>query len=272
MKMKKISYLILLLTLIIPSYSSAQGGALVLNPNRIVFEGRDRKAELLVNNPSDETQTYRVTFENMVMLDDGKYQNVKEKDKNGKYSEDYIRYSPRTFTVEPRASQTVRLMLRKSKNMEDGEYRSHMKVSVVPKAEAPKIQESDSVNINIQVHYGITIPVIVRKGDLSYKTELESFEIVDTEREGYKKLKARINRVGDRSVYGDISLIHYDSSGKSTVLKFLPGVSIFTPNTHRNFDLDFEVPEGVDLSEGKVEVKYVDRQTGQEVASKTQNL
>jgi len=269
MKYKLFFLLLLLVVIVLPEVSYSQN--LVLNPNRIVFEGKKRKDQLLVNNPSNEQQTYRITFENKQMLEDGKYSEVEDKDPNGKYSDKLVRFSPRTFTLAPKTSQTVRIQLRKPKGLEDGEYRSHMKVSVVPQAQAPKVQENDSVNIQIKVHYGITIPIIVRNGKLSYSTEIASSEVTKNE-ENDIVLKARINRTGGKSVYGDLSVTHYDNAGKSTVLKFLPGVSVFTPNTHRTFEIKLDLPEGVNISSGNIEVKYVDRQTEAVAAIKTIKL
>lgn len=267
--MKKLQKLILIFCVLFIS-TNAFSQALVLNPNRIVFEGKTRKDQLIVNNPSEEKQTYRVSFENMQMQDDGKYINLQEKEKNGKYADKLIRFSPRTFTLEPKSSQIVRLMLRKPKKLEKGEYRSHMKVSVVPKTEAPKVRNDESVNIQIQVHYGITIPVIVRNGKLDFKTKVEEFSVLDgiEDNEGKKMLQAKISRSGKRSVYGDLSLIHKSNSGEATVLKFLPGVSIFTPNEYRVFDVPFDIPEDVNLNSGKYELKYTDRESGNLVASK----
>ncbi len=258
---------LLLFVVLIPEVSQSQN--LVLNPNRIVFEGKTRKEQLLVNNPSDEEQTYRVTFVNKEMLEDGRYEDIKKEDEGkGKFSDKIIRFSPRTFTLAPRTSQTVRLQLRKKKDMEEGEYRSHMKVSVVPKTQAPEVREAESVNIQIQVHYGITIPVIVRNGELKYSAKVSEAKIITNE-DGSKSLKAKIERSGERSVYGDISITHYNESGTSTVLKFLPGVSVFSPNTHRIFDIKLEIPEEVDISKGKLEIKYIDRDSGNIAAEKS---
>lgn len=270
-RLSKIAFFLLSLVILLPEFAMAQN--LVLNPNRIVFEGKKRKDQLLVSNPSNEEQTYRITFENKDMLDDGRYQEIKkgEEAKDGMYSNKMIRFSPRTFTLAPKTSQTVRLQLRKKKNTKQGEYRSHMKVSVIPKAQAPKVKTNDSVNIKIQVHYGITIPVIVRQGELKYEAKVTSMELADNE-QGQKIIKARIDRGGDRSVYGDISVTHYDSAGVSTNLKFLPGVSVFTPNKFRNFELVLDLPDELDLSSGKIEMKYVDRENGAVVASKSINL
>lgn len=266
-----VSSLLLLFIILFPEISHSQN--LVLTPNRIVFEGKKRKDQVLVNNPSNEEQTYRVTFENKKMLDDGRYAKIEDGEKYGDnlYSKDIIRFSPRTFTLAPKTSQTVRLQLRKKKGMKEGEYRSHMKVAVVPKAQAPKVKTTDSVNIKIQVHYGITIPVIVRNGDLSYSAKISEASMVEKE-DGVKALKARIDRSGKSSVYGDISVTHFDKSGQSTVLKFLPGISVFTPNKFRIFDINLEVPEELDLTSGKIEIKYVDRATKKIAAQKTIDL
>jgi P pilus assembly chaperone PapD len=244
---------------------------IIITPNRVIFDGNKRKEEVIVNNPSNETQTYRIIMENKRMLDDGRYEDIKEgeEDKDGKYAKDLIRFSPRSFTIEPKTSQTIRLQLTKPENLPEGEYRSHMKVAVVPKTEAPKVQNKDSVNIKIQVFYGVTIPIIVRNGDnLSYQTEISEAKIEKNEK-NEQVLKVKVTRTGNRSVFGDLAVNHIGADGKTTVLKFLPGVSVFTPNAFRNFDLPLDIPKDLDIKKGSIEISYTDRESGKVSSSKT---
>lgn len=262
---------ILLGCLLTFSVNSVHAQNVIINPNRIIFDGKKRADQVLVNNPSNEQQTYRVTFENLEMLDDGRFKEIK-KGTEGKFADKMIRYSPRTFSLEPKSSQVVRLQLRKPAKLADGEYRSHMKVSVVPKAEAPTVQQKEGVNIKIQVHYGVTIPIIVRNGKLSFKTNVADFKLDKQLKKKKAVAKVKIDRTGDRSVYGDLSIIYIDKNKETTVLKFLPGVSIFTPNTFRTFEVQFDIPDDIDLSQGKVEVRYIDRETGLVSSSKSITL
>jgi P pilus assembly chaperone PapD len=259
--MTKYIYLALLL-IIVPNTSYSQ--AIVLNPNRIVFEGKDRKAQLTVNNPSDEEQTYRIQVLKKRMLENGKIVDLDEPLEDEKFANKLIRYSPRTFTVPPKSSQVVRVSLRKPKDLEEGEYRSHMRVGVVPKAKPPSINSDDKVSINIQVNYGITIPLIVRHGDLDYKVSIGDTSVSKDEKGGYV-LNTEFNREGSSSVYGDISILHKNSAGDTNVLKFLPGISVFYPTPKRTFSLPLTIPENVDISSGSILVKYVPRDKGKEL-------
>ena len=46
--------------------------------------------------------------------------------------ENYIRYSPRQVRLNPNEKQTIRLMMRRSNSMKEGEYRSHLMFSPIP--------------------------------------------------------------------------------------------------------------------------------------------
>ena len=99
--------------------------ALLVTPSRVVFEDRTRTAQVTLVNKGSETATYRISFIRQNMTEDGKFVPA-EKDESGLYSDTMVRYSPRQITLSPGQSQVVRLMLRKPKNLPDGEYRSHM--------------------------------------------------------------------------------------------------------------------------------------------------
>lgn len=248
----------IVLALLVCVAGEAYAQNLLLNPNRLVFEGRERKSTVLVNNPSDEPQTYRISLVKKRMLDDGRYEDVEEPLEGENYADKMIRFSPRSFTLPPKSSQTVRVQVRKKRNTEPGEYRSHMRVSVVPKTEEPSIPSEDRVRIAIQVHYGITIPIIVRHGDLSFDVAVDSIALSeDTENDAYV-VKTTLTRKGDRSVYGDISVVFEDRDGNSQLVKFMPGLSIFVPNDKRHFNIIIPKADidNLNLANGTLKVLY----------------
>lgn len=238
---------------------SAVAQSLTLSPNRIVLEGRENKGRVLVSNPSDEEKSYRLQLLNRRMLEDGTYQNVEkgQEIEGENYADEIIRVSPRSFTLGPRSSQTVRVFARMTKDLPDGEYRSHLRVQVLPDAGPPVINEDqDKVNIRIRVNYGITIPIIVRKGELTYDVKIDSIELQQHAETGQPVLVTRLSREGLRSSYGDISVTFKDSTGKEHLVKFLPGLSLFYPNPARVFTIPLDVPQDLTLKNGTITVTY----------------
>lgn len=249
-------FLAALAVLFTADYSYAQ--SLTLSPNRIIFEGRDNKDTVLVSNGSDSVRSYRVALLKRRMLENGKYVDVKdgEEEPGELYANDIVRVSPRAFSLEPNTSQTIRLLVRKPKDLPDGEYRSHLRVQILPETKAPSIAQEGKIGISVKVNYGITIPIIVRKGDLSYSINVDSINLLKDPNTGQAVIETKFSRDGARSSYGDISVVYVDQQQQEHLLKFLPGLSLFYPNKSRIFTIPLEVPEGVRLSGGVIKVIY----------------
>ncbi len=240
----------------LPAPAKAQN--LVLAPTRVVLEGRTSKDRLLVSNPSDKATQYRVELVHRRMLEDGTYETIKEPREDEKFADELVRLSPRAFTLEPKSSQTVRIQLRKPKDLAEGEYRSHIQVQVIP--DAPAVIPGDKpgqLGIQVQVNYGMSIPLIVRNGDVHYAITISDIEMAPAAEDGKPHLKMAFNREGNSSVYGDIAVTFTTKNGKDYLLKFLPGLSVFTPNKRRTFDFPVELPEGLtEVKDGELKVTY----------------
>ncbi len=244
------------------------GGGLSVMPTRIVFEGRTRTAEVVLSNRGAETETYRITFKNMRMMEDGSYEDIEEPRENERLAADLIRYSPRQVVLEPGTSQTVRLLLRKPSGLAEGEYRSHMYFRAVARpSAATDIEEpdlkGDQISIKITTIFGITIPIIVRHGDLTGTVEFSDLALdlpVDTL--NLPNLNFHLNRSGDRSVYGDLSIIYIpDNTGKEHVVGWLNGVAVFTPNLSRTLYVNIHMPDGLEIDRSTFRISYRARQS-----------
>lgn len=242
--------------------AQALGGLQVL-PTRIVFEGRTRAAEVRVINNGTASATYRISFKNLRMKEDGSYEDIEKALPNEKFSSDLIRYSPRQVVIPPGKSQAVRLLLRKKRNLPPGEYRSHMLFRALPPENAGEDIESlagDKQDIRIQLIpvFGITIPVIVRHGKVAATAGIEHLKLKDSQKpDTPHSLLLRLNRKGDRSLYGDLTVIFQpENGGEELVVSRLNGVSVFTPNKSRTLNLKLTPPEGVELKRGRLHVVY----------------
>jgi P pilus assembly chaperone PapD len=179
------------------------------------------------------------------------------------YSDDMIRYSPRQVTLEPGQSQTVRLMLRKKKGIEDGEYRSHMLFQSLPDASASDVSsladgKSDKLSINLIPVVGITIPVIVRQGKLESVVSLSDFEIRQSNTvKAESVLSFTINRDGNKSAYGDFRVYFTPKDGKAVTIGQVNGVAVYTSTSSRTLDIKLQLPDGFKLSNGELHVTYL---------------
>ena len=260
----KVLLLLILMLATLSALSSTNAyaaGQLMVSPTRIVFEGNERTKQVnLINNGSD-TGRFRISFVNRKMTADGNFEEVPENEP-GMYSEGIVRFSPRQVTLAPGQSQTVRLMLRKKRDMADGEYRSHMLFQSLPDPEATDISKLSGQNKGLSIHLipivGITIPVIVRHGNLTSSVSLSDFELKQANTvKAEKTLSLKINREGSSSAYGDFRVYFTPAGGEPVVVGQINGVAVYTPLASRSVDIRMQAPAGFNLSNGELHITYL---------------
>ena len=249
---------------------------LMVTPTRIVFDGKTRSTKVTVINSGDETGTYRISFVNKRMTVDGKFEEIKEgANADEKFAGEMVRFSPRQVVLNPGQSQVVRLSLRKPANLTDGEYRSHLLFKAIPKAAGSGIKEAvktDKISIKLTPIVSITIPVIVRHG----KTQAEvNFNTVKynaaKDKDSKPSLFMELQRKGNQSIYGDMLAEFIENGGTSNIIAQINGVAIYTPNQTRTLTLPLNIPPGVNIKNGVINVFYRSAQDkGGKVLSQTQ--
>jgi P pilus assembly chaperone PapD len=238
-------------------------GQLMVSPTRIVFEGNERTKQVNLINNGSETSRYRISFVRRKMTGDGKFVEV-AKNEPGMYSEDIVRFSPRQVTLQPGQSQTVRLMLRKKRDMQDGEYRSHMLFQSLPDpavTDINKLADNNSTGLTVQLIpvVGITIPVIVRQGKLSSTVSLSDFELKQANTvKAETTLSLKINRKGNSSAYGDFRVYFTPKGGEPVVVAQVNGVAVYTPLASRYVELRLLTPSDLNLSNGELHITFLE--------------
>lgn len=237
----------------------AQGaGDLVVSPTRVVLEGRDRSAQLSLVNKGSETATYRITVINMRMSPDGGMTEIAQPEPGQDFADQLFRYSPRQVTLEPGASQAIRLLLRKPKDLADGEYRSHMMMRAVPKAAGQSVEQAAGAGATVRLIpvFGIAVPIIVRHGKVDYGMSLSDMKFVPAaDKDQLNKVSFNLNRSGNRSSYGDLTAT-LTAGGKDIVLSQIMRLAVYTPNPSRLVEMSLRVPDGVTLSGNTLKVDY----------------
>lgn len=233
-------------------------GDLLITPRRVVFEGNKQTQELAIANTGNDTARYNVSFVQYRMNEDGSFEQITEPDPGQLFADKYMRIFPRTVTLGPNESQTVRMQFRKTPDMQPGEYRSHLYFRAVPD-EKPlgADDEVDTTNIGIRLIpiFGITIPVIARVGDLTAELSLNDLSL-DKNTDTVPVLYITFNRIGDKSVFGDITVDWKDNSGSEVQVGIVRGIAVYTPNTIRRFSMRLRNLPNVDYNRGKLIVKY----------------
>ncbi len=240
------------------------GANILVTPTRIVFEERSRAAQVTLMNNGTETGDFRISFINQNMNEHGQFEAVK-KGQDGAYANSMVRYSPRQITLPPGQSQVIRLMLRKPRDLDNGEYRSHMLFQSMPKASNSSVKlknEASSKGITVEIIpiIGISIPVIIRHGKLESKLSLSDAHIIPSSKKNpVSKISVSMHRRGNQSIYGDFRAIFKSNNiGTETVIALANGVAVYTPNTQRQFLFPINTPSGMNLSGGKIRIIFLE--------------
>ncbi len=235
--------LVLLSALAGPADAADPGpGDLLVAPTRVVFEGRERNAEITLVNLGATTATYRISLVEMRMDGLGGTTEIAEGGgtPDERFASPMIRFSPRQVRLEPQIAQTVRLSVRTPEGLESGEYRSHLLFRAVPEGVEPLLGESAAaapagLDVRLRAVYGVAIPVIVRQGETSASVAIEDLRLLPPPSPGEPPLLGfKLVRTGNRSVYGNLVALYRPRSGKPRPLGEAHGLAVYTPNAERS--------------------------------------
>ncbi|MEQ8664158.1 MAG: fimbria/pilus periplasmic chaperone [Rhodospirillales bacterium] len=241
----------------------AQGaGDLIVTPTRVVLEGRDRAAQVTLSNQGSTAAVFRISLIAMDMDENGNLKEIEAGTGGVKTAEDLIRYAPRQIEIAPGATQVVRLSVRKPAGLEEGEYRSHMFFRAVPDESAGRNVADDGqlqdneLRVELIPIYGITIPVIVRHGELSADVGLSDVQVLAADADRPARISLNMTRAGDSSAFGDVTATYTPSGGGSVVVAQVTRVAVYTPRDSRRLVMPLRLPEGVTMGQGTLRVEY----------------
>jgi P pilus assembly chaperone PapD len=232
-------------------------GDIMVTPHRLVFDGTKRSEVLNIANTGQDTARYVVSLIQYRMTEDGSFEQITEPDSGQRFADPFIRFFPRNVVLGPNEAQTVKVQLSKTSQLQDGEYRSHFYFRAVPD-QAPLGEEDavidSTITIKLQAIFGITIPVIIRKGESTAVVDIteSSLEMIN----GTPVLNLTFKRSGNMSTYGNITVEHQGLDGIRTQVGMVRGMAVYTPNEIRRFRLQLSTDKGVDYTQGKLYVVY----------------
>lgn len=236
--------------------SIAQGDLLVF-PKRIVFDGTKRSESINLSNSGKDTARYIVSFVQIRMKEDGSFENITQPDSNQYFADPYFRIFPRNVILAPGEAQTVKVQLQKANQLMTGEYRSHLYFRAISddKLLGDKEIQKDIASISVKLVpvFGITIPIIIRRGDTTATVNLSNLSFQKSD-DSIPVIKLDFNRNGNISVYGDIRVNLISPNGKVTKVAEINGFAIYTPGILRKCKI--ELKNDVDYSKGKLIISY----------------
>jgi P pilus assembly chaperone PapD len=216
---------------------TAKAQDLLLAPYRVVFDGSTRSQEIALINRGTKPGLYRIEFVNMVLNDKQELVESDSTDKGEKSAKNMVRASVRQVELDAGETQMIRIALRKPVDLLVGEYRTHLKVTSLPKVEAPRVDElkPNEVSVKLMPAFGMTIPVLVRQGRPPATATATKATIRNIDEDGSGQLDIDIKREGDRSLFVDIDVATAPAKGKGAWVMTARGVSIYAPYDSRLF-------------------------------------
>jgi len=236
-----------------PTPAGAGVGDLLVAPTRLVLDGR-KGAEIILNNIGDEPATYRVSVEFRRMTEKGELIDVATPSPTDKAAEDMIVYAPRKVTLAPHEPQAIRIAVRPPQGLADGEYRVHMLFRAIPPA-TPVVQPAGGPPKGVQFQltpvYGVTIPVIIRLGNLEASAGIANVQL--ERRDSGAAVGLDLTRVGSRSTYGEVRVL---KAGVKDPVALMKGIAVYTEVPRRHVTIP--LADAYKSLTGPVTVEYIE--------------
>lgn len=250
--------------------ASAASGDLLVAPTRIVLDGA-RGTEVILNNIGEEPATYRISLELRRMKADGQLEDIAVADANPTEASTLamISYAPRRIVLAPNEPQAIRIGIRAPQGLPDGEYRAHMLFRAIPNARPATAEPASAGGLSIALTpiYGVTIPIIVRKGALKASAGMSNARLISTAEGG--ALALTLSRTGERSTYGRIRVF---KPGQGKPVFEAGGVAIYAEVAARGVEIGLP-PEVIAALKGPVTIQYVeDAEAGGKLLAELQTV
>ena len=251
----------------LPGPASAGVGDLLVAPNRVILDGR-KGTGIVLNNIGDEPATYRISVEFRRMTADGRLEDVANPTPQEQAAADMIIYAPRRVTLAPHEPQSIRLVARPPQGLPDGEYRVHLLFRAIPPANpvaATPAEQPTGLQFQLTPIYGVTIPVIVRLGNLQVSAAISNVTLDKSE--GKPVIDLDLARSGSRSTYGEVRVL---KAGVKDPIAIQKGVAVYTEIASRHLSIPVDEAYKGEIA-GPVTVQYVETyQDGNEKLAETQ--
>ena len=241
-----------LLTAVTPAKAGV--GDLLVAPTRLVLNGRGG-SEVILNNIGEEPATYRISVEVRRMTPDGGLVEVEAPNAAEKLAQEMIVYAPRRVTLAPNQPQSVRISARAPAGLQDGEYRVHLLFRAIPPAKpvaSKSAEPAKGLSFSLTPVYGVTIPVIVRLGNLEVKAGIANVRL--EQKDGKSNVALELSRSGERSTFGEVRVL---KSGVKNPIALLRAVAVYTEVSNRKVSIPIDETYKGDVK-GPITVQYVE--------------
>lgn len=227
---------------------------LLLAPTYVTFDERQRSAKLTLINSGDKTRSYRISWVEKQAFSSGNYNILTAVEaQDHQIASPMLRLSPKQVTLKPNQKQTIKIALRKPRNLPAGDYRSHLLLTALPEKSDTSKQKTTGVYLNLLLSY--SIPVIVRQGQLDSTLSIDNVQLTHDASKKKTKLAIDIGRAGLHSSRGNVMAYWQPlGGGKESIAAQVRGLTIAHELDKRTVNINW--PDSVPAS-GRLKVQFV---------------
>ena len=239
-------------------------GDLFLSPTRVVFDGRDLTQEVLLLNAGRDSAIFTASFLEYHIDSAGNYLPIAVPDEAGLYASRHVRIFPKRFALAPNATQTVRLQYVRRPGMQEGEYRSHLFFRMEASDQRRNVETGagtapgdvgEDLSISLTAVYGVTIPVLIREGQLSTDAAISDVRL-DLDGRA-PSLEFNIYRYGKKSAYGDLTVDFIAANQRTVNIATWKGLGIYTSANRRRCSIPIQPGMVAELRQGTLLIRYL---------------
>jgi|GEM_PF-2557339 len=173
---------------------------LFVSPQRVIIEPDARSATVSLTNKSSTRKKYKVLLVDQAMNETGTTEIV---DTFAYSAKRMLRYVPGEVILAPGQRQVVRILVRRPKTLEDGDYHTHLLLEEeqLNETEQQAKTSEGTFGIEFATQYGVAIPIVVQKGELKNGIELKAAKIVTNDKD-QKFLQITAEHKGNSESFG----------------------------------------------------------------------
>lgn len=218
-----------MLALFIPMYASAN---IMVVPLRVLFNDRDRTADITLLNSSANAGVFRVGWMYRKLNPDNTYENIDGPLDPAFDPAQMIVFSPRQVRIQPGGRQRIRMSLRRPADLPPGEYHAHMRLlRLVGQDETERASDApeSGMALGVVANLGVAVPVVIRQGAYDCRVEITDARFIAAGQEDEKQpqIEMFLNRSGLHGAMGRV-MVYWDHDGKEEIAGRMNNVSLFT--------------------------------------------
>ena len=207
---------------------------LMIMPVRVVFQARDRTANVTLVNVANHKETYRLSWMYQKQKEDGSYTQLPGPIDPAYDPAKMVVYSPRQVILAAGEQQNIRLSLRRPADLPDGEYHAHLRFQAVgAEGSVPGATSAKGVTTQLLIHVGFAIPVMIRQGHYDGTATISDPHFVAATAQSPPELVVTLNRGGHYGTTGALKAFWTPPGGTEKQIGLLNNANVFTEVAHR---------------------------------------